>query len=329
MGTVTDNQSNQYMVAFDASGNVRWTVPNEHPQIATASGGVIGQSGIIYDSSGNAFGQIPDLPSYSWLGYAYQDGPVSQVTASSFNSAASFRAFLQADTSRIGTGRKEQWAQLDSCMDPTLNPRPACPAPKEAIFTAWYWLRTSVSDPARAAAMDQYVFGDTSGNKRRAFINYLGLGQTQSRAAGPEFFDGDRSTVAFTDAGDPTETGTLDHYFGLQNNEISCGTAAVTTRLDPTKPQRTFFEPRAIITNAGPIDPNTALEFHEALHGFLMEDDPDLQRSLGCTMGFSDTRDITYYLRQFIGAQPPSTPPTTCLYIEQHGMPANPNVCVR
>ena len=37
VGTVTDNQSNQYMVAFDSGGGVRWTVPNESPQIATAT----------------------------------------------------------------------------------------------------------------------------------------------------------------------------------------------------------------------------------------------------------------------------------------------------
>jgi hypothetical protein len=46
------------MVSFDAAGNVRWIVPNEQPQIATDDGGVIGQSGIAYDSGGNATGQV-------------------------------------------------------------------------------------------------------------------------------------------------------------------------------------------------------------------------------------------------------------------------------
>jgi hypothetical protein len=41
-----------YMVAFDASGAVLWSVPNEEPQIATADGGVIGKSGITYDQNG-------------------------------------------------------------------------------------------------------------------------------------------------------------------------------------------------------------------------------------------------------------------------------------
>jgi hypothetical protein len=46
------------MIAFDASGAVRWVVPNDIPQVATADGGVIGQSGIIYDQNGNATGQL-------------------------------------------------------------------------------------------------------------------------------------------------------------------------------------------------------------------------------------------------------------------------------
>ena len=65
------------MVAFDASGNARWMVPNEIPQIATADGGVIGQSGITYDKNGNATGQtILAVP--SWNFNSYEDGELSQ-----------------------------------------------------------------------------------------------------------------------------------------------------------------------------------------------------------------------------------------------------------
>jgi hypothetical protein len=41
-----------YMVDFDAGGNTHWIVPNDYPQIATADGGVIGQSGTTYDATG-------------------------------------------------------------------------------------------------------------------------------------------------------------------------------------------------------------------------------------------------------------------------------------
>jgi hypothetical protein len=69
------------MVSFDAAGNVRWIVPNEQPQIATDDGGVIGQSGITYDSGGNATGQL-SLLTQSWRGNLYQDGAVQQVDGS-------------------------------------------------------------------------------------------------------------------------------------------------------------------------------------------------------------------------------------------------------
>ena len=64
------------MVAFDASGNTRWIVPNETPQIATADGGVIGQSGMTYDQNGNATGQIPIMVGASpiWAGQIYAGG---------------------------------------------------------------------------------------------------------------------------------------------------------------------------------------------------------------------------------------------------------------
>ena len=68
------------MIAFDASGNVRWVVPNDQPAIATDDGGVIGQSGIKYDQGGNATGQIDNLPEYSWTQRWYSSS-LMQVTA--------------------------------------------------------------------------------------------------------------------------------------------------------------------------------------------------------------------------------------------------------
>jgi hypothetical protein len=90
------------MAAFDASGNVRWSVPNEYPQIATADGGVIGQSGITYDQNGNATGQINRV-TYSWTGNAYQDGPVTQVLAIPLLFALGFSPFEGENDSDNGT----------------------------------------------------------------------------------------------------------------------------------------------------------------------------------------------------------------------------------
>jgi hypothetical protein len=78
------------MIKFGPSGNVQWSVPDT-PQIATADGGVIGASGITYDSNGNASGET-SLPTYSWTGAAYTDGPVNQIVAMYPNTATSFWA---------------------------------------------------------------------------------------------------------------------------------------------------------------------------------------------------------------------------------------------
>jgi hypothetical protein len=63
--------SSTSMIAFGSSGNIKWSVPNDSPQIATADGGVIGSSGVTYDSQGRATGQIANLPIQSWTGNSY------------------------------------------------------------------------------------------------------------------------------------------------------------------------------------------------------------------------------------------------------------------
>ncbi len=309
-----------YMVAFDQSGGVRWSVPNEQPQIATDDGGVIGQSGITYDQNGNATGQTTGSTVYSWLGNAYQVGSVDQVVGNWYRAARTWTSVTWAKL----TARKAPYTELQSCTDPTLRPPMTCPGPKEAIFTAWYWLKTRLNDGTRAFQLDNNVFYDSTGNLRKDFIAYLGLG------SGPQFYDGESSPVSLRDAACDTTSGTVDHQFALSNNSNTCEMAALTCRQDPAKPLRAFFEPRAIsFDNQGATDGNVAILFHEALHGFLKKDDPQLQSFLGCTSGFPDTRDITIYLQQFVGAQQLQGLPASCKYIEAHSIPANPNVCVR
>ena len=66
------------MVAFDASGNVRWTVPNDEPQISTPDG-FLGASGKIYDADGNVISQLESMPIQSWTGNAYRSSPVTRI----------------------------------------------------------------------------------------------------------------------------------------------------------------------------------------------------------------------------------------------------------
>jgi hypothetical protein len=72
VGTVAlGTSSTTSMIGFDSSGNVKWSVPNDTPQIATADGGVIGASGITYDSNGNTTGKAT-VDVQSWTSYLYQ-----------------------------------------------------------------------------------------------------------------------------------------------------------------------------------------------------------------------------------------------------------------
>jgi hypothetical protein len=99
----TDDRND--MIAFDLSGNVRWVVPNETPQIATADGGVIGQSGIAYDANGNATGIVGNLPVSSWIQQWYTS-TLSETTAVAFPSAlwaTSFQAVQGGNPSSNGT----------------------------------------------------------------------------------------------------------------------------------------------------------------------------------------------------------------------------------
>jgi hypothetical protein len=74
-GTFYGTDDSGDMVRFDQSGNTIWSVPSDYPQIATADGGVIGSSGITYDSNGRATGQIANMPTQSWTGNGYQNDP--------------------------------------------------------------------------------------------------------------------------------------------------------------------------------------------------------------------------------------------------------------
>jgi len=233
--------------------------------------------------------------------------------------ALSYWALAWGNASGNGTAVKQWYAPLESCATSSVP----CPATKEAVFEGWYWLKQRIGDSARASALDTYVFNDSTGTQRRRFLAYLGLGP------GPEFYDGWKSFVKLSDAQCGGAAGrTVAHQFEMSNNANGCDMAVIACRLNETKPLRAFFEPRAIYLSAT-NDDNIALLFHEALHGYRMEDDPSLQAYLGCTQGFDDTRDITFYLKQFVGAQPLQGIPSTCKYIEDHQMPANRNLCVR
>ena len=63
VGTTSGDGIPGTMMAFDPSGNLKWSQPNDTPQIATSDNGVIGASGTTYDQNGNATGKRAKLNS--------------------------------------------------------------------------------------------------------------------------------------------------------------------------------------------------------------------------------------------------------------------------
>jgi hypothetical protein len=106
------------IMAFDASGNVRWLVPNDSPAIATADGGVIGTSGITYDANGNATGwRSPVLQSWRGIEYSGQ-GSVQAVEGSLIlEDGASFWPTVGGNPSGNGTAFVQCPCLLQSLAD--------------------------------------------------------------------------------------------------------------------------------------------------------------------------------------------------------------------
>ncbi len=112
VGTFIDSGTGQTnMIAFDATGAVRWSVANEQPKIATQDGGVIAQSGTTYDQSGSATGlsNLNANVSPGWLGnvlgtaYSLNSGALFSVAAPNTNYATTFAAFVGGNASGQGT----------------------------------------------------------------------------------------------------------------------------------------------------------------------------------------------------------------------------------
>ena len=85
------------MVAYDATGGVRWSVPNYAPLMATADGGVIATSDFvsatIFDQNGNATRQMAKMPTQSWQGNMYQLGSIDRISAPPISMALSLWAW--------------------------------------------------------------------------------------------------------------------------------------------------------------------------------------------------------------------------------------------
>lgn len=67
------------IIAFDSNGSLRWVVPNERPKMATADGGVVAESGAIFDRNGQALSRMAPVE-ISWKG-TYQMGSINSIVS--------------------------------------------------------------------------------------------------------------------------------------------------------------------------------------------------------------------------------------------------------
>jgi hypothetical protein len=261
-GTVTQWS----MIAFDGSGHTKWAVPDEYPQIATADGGVIGYSGVMYDDTGHATGQMAMLPTESWMNNLYFVGSINSIAGIGYQFAGSYGAALGGNRSGGTTTVKEEWfPPLDHCNSNT----PGCIGYHEAIYNALDDLVYRLSHDAALSALAQSkVFdklgSDANGNPltTESFLRYL-------MSSRPRFYNGLRSTYCF----EALTGSTLCKYFPFslayetvrhrfENHTDSADTGT------PSYPLLTFFKPTSILySNLGKNRGNEAMVFHEALHG--------------------------------------------------------------
>jgi hypothetical protein len=294
-------QSN--MVAFDSGGNIRWTVPNEQPQIATADGGVIGQSGTTYDGAGNATGQIANLPAYSWLGNGYVIGSVDRIMPTPLFAASSFWAFIQASQSGNRAAIKQEWfPHLDKDH-------------YNWIYNANYDLWVRLGNPTLSALAQYKIFNvlalhgitEYNGNPLTTtnFRQYLLSGL---------YYNGLRSSYCVDALRNPFLGNFCNDYNILLTSigsylSVNAETSALTET--PSNPLRTYFRPSDILSSsAGKNLGNEAMIFHEALHGFTGKFDQTLEQYLtgGTICG------ITPYIQTNVLMLSPGLDPTTLCY---------------
>jgi hypothetical protein len=133
------------LVAFDASGNVRWMVPgNWQPQIATADGGVIATdqdtgAAVTFDQSGNATGALSFLPILSWTGTAYEGPATQQVQVNPIPVATTLWALLGGNLSGNSTAAKEGLTlQGPTCAKTTFDGGPLVNCKGDLVVPFFY-----------------------------------------------------------------------------------------------------------------------------------------------------------------------------------------------
>jgi hypothetical protein len=314
VGTATDADGNLSMVAFDATGAIRWSVPGEMPKIATADGGVIAESGVAFGPGGVASKVMQILPTFSWLGNAYQIGSVDQISIPLLFLAQSWWAYQGGNNSGNGTGYySPAYRPLPSCTDNYGGP---CQGERQAGDFLWNakqdlvrQLMTSTGCAQAATAKVLSKFRDTKGNilSVSTFTHYLN--------DHPGFFDGSRSTLRLKEVKCGPGSGLNCSGYGTVADYFADTGEATAITFTPRTPFGSYWQPNF---KAAPrrqdgqlvepqfegfgigIDPsnngvnvfNESVLVHEALHGMT-----------GIYDDSSSTTDL-YYILTGMNASP-------------------------
>jgi len=266
----SDGPPTKYMVAFDQSGSVRWTVEGYRPQIATADGEVIATddsgAAAMFDQNGNATGQMGTLPVYSWLRNAYQVGSVEDILPNFIRVATGNGSFRGGSYSQNLTYILLDWF-------PVLDF-----APRTQIDNALSNLLARLAIPTVRTYSDQCVFGKLGIDKYGNRVTTDGLIKFLTKKR-PFFSDATRSTFCYDVlTGDYPLSVCAFWGSGFWLNSVAFvmnntpGDEAYT--YTPYEYLMTFFRPTAISSST--LD-NEAMLFHEAIHGYTGRLDLDIE----------------------------------------------------
>jgi hypothetical protein len=284
-----------FLASFDQSGNVKWAKPGYYAQIATADGGVIGQSysgqSYTFDANGNSTGQVGNMATQSWTGNAYQYGSIDQLMFPATSLASSFAIWPWGGSN---TATKQQWyPPLSSCPN-----TPGCNGGSvgynEAIYNALTDLISRLNSTTIVRDLNSFPpVNTTVGGLAQTYVfNLLGSTWTTSgfirylTSAKPKFYNGVTSSYCSASLlPGPSLPCSVRQNIPLyqtvsedfQNTNPLTLVDAETDTHSPGNPLLTFFRPTSILFDAtGENLGNEATIFYEALHGWTQLQDLDL-----------------------------------------------------
>lgn len=281
-GTIFTNRysgSDEYIDAIDQSGNVKWSVKGFYPVVATADGGVIGQSPsyqyVTFDQNGVANGMLAQLPTQSWIQNTYELGSVDLAAFVPVSYASSFLAMLGGNNSGNGTPVQQTWyPELPSCHDP--SPEYSCPGPKEVAKSALEALKSFV--PTCAVNCPDFVFQPLGTvNDAPQFSTWLNKPAiiADMRYSNLPYCDIWGTYVNYLACIIHSHPKTVSDFYSQSGGQT--GAAALT--VTPSVRIVTFYNPTyqentcAFLSSSTKGFGQQSLLFHEALHGFYGKDD--------------------------------------------------------